>query len=211
MAMIVGFKILHFFQKKDTSIYIYFVSQTCPPSRADSCHSEPLDVIIQTDQRIVFQSGNGKKVTFSLEDSDNIVKKTNWCQTVWEVNDKEIQVETTDLGEDDWSLSKFEASYLDSGLGLELSESQNIDSSSPHLLDDDIDELAFVHKSSVLSKRAFNGRNERNRDVGIQTDAIRDFVQGSYSDGPPDTKVDFLGDDPFFFEECDDHVLNVSK
>ena len=26
-----------------------------------------------------------------------------------------------------------------------------------------------------------------------------------------DTKVDFLGDDPFFFEECDDHVQVVSR
>ena len=117
-----------------------------------------------------------------------------------------------ELGEDDpWSLSRtFESSYLDSGLGLEFSESQNLDSS-PHLLDDDLDEhLAFVHKASVLSRRTPANKLERSRDIGIQTDAYRHFLQGQHTEPQADTKVDFLGDDPFFFEECDDHVQVVS-
>ena len=65
--------------------------QTSPPSRADSINTEPLDAIIQTDQRIVFHSA-GKKVTFNLEDSDNVAKTDRQSQTIWDVNDKEIQV-----------------------------------------------------------------------------------------------------------------------
>ena len=170
-----------------------------------------MDAIIQTDQRIVFQSG--KRVTFNIEDADNVVKTDRQSQTTWDVNDKETQVSVLELGEDDpWSLSRtFESSYLDSGLGLEFSESQNLDSS-PHLLDDDLDEhLAFVHKSSVLSRRTPTNKQERSKEVGIQTDAYRHFLQGTHTEPQADTKVDFLGDDPFFFEECDDHVQVVSR
>ena len=224
-------------------------TQTCPPSRADSVDTEPLDVIIQTDQRIVFQqpSSSGKKVTFNLDTGkEKVVKKrtvSSTSQTVWEVNDKEIQVETEELGpepaeeESAWSLSRtLESSYLDSGLGLELGESQTpaptLATSSPPLLDDDMDEpLAFVHKSSVLSRRTPTNKQERSRDIAIQTDSFRDFIQGdqvfkifflqiqiqhtialgSHSEPLPEIKIDFLGDDPFFFEECDDHVQIVSK
>ena len=185
-------------------------TQTSPPSRADSIETEPLDVIVQTDQRIVFHAG--KRVTFNVEESDGAAKRNIWSQTVWEVNDKEIQVESSELGgDDDWSLSRtLGSSYLDSGLSLELSGATS--SISPHILDDDIDEpLAFVHNASVLSKRSFNKRLEKSRDVGIQTNAYRDFLQGSHSDSQPDTKFDFLGDDPFYFEECDEHVLVVSR
>ena len=87
---------------------------------------------------------------------------------------------------------------------------KNLDSS-PHLLDDDLDEhLAFVHKASVLSRRTPTNKQERSRDIGIQTDAYRHFLQGTHTEPQADTKVDFLGDDPFFFEECDDHVQVVS-
>ena len=125
--------------------------------------------------------------------------------------DNFFKVSPRELGEDDWSLSRtLESSYLDSGLGLDLSES-HVDSS-PHLLDDDLDEpLAFVHKSSVLSRRTPTNKQERSRDVGIQTDAYRDFLQGTHTEPLADTKVDFLGDDPFYFEECDDHVQAVSR
>ena len=106
-------------------------------------------MIVQTDQRIVFQQTSGKRVTFNVDDQENVVRKTTWCQTVWDVTDKEIQTDSNEL-EDDGSLNRtFEASYLDSGLGLEMS----IDGKDyPHLLEDYIDEpLAFVHTSSIFS------------------------------------------------------------
>ena len=183
-------------------------TQTSPPSRADSLDTEPLDVIVQTDQRIVFHSG--KRVTFNLDESESAAKKSIYSQTVWEVDHKETQVETSELGDDDWSLSRtFESSFLDSGLSVDISLAAS--SISPHVLDDDIGEpLAFVHNASVLSKRSFK-RQEKSRDIAIQTNAYRDFLQGSHSESQPDTKVDFLGDDPFFFEECDEHVLVVSR
>ena len=77
-------------------------------------------------------------------------------------------------------------------------------------MDDDIDEpLAFVHKSSIaLSKRRANTKEDRYKNKGIQiteTSLLYD------SDCPPETKVDFLGDDPLFFTEVDDHVQIVSR
>ena len=49
-------------------------------------------MIVQTDQRIVFQQ-SGKKVTFNVEaDKESTKRKNTSSQTVWDVNDKEIQV-----------------------------------------------------------------------------------------------------------------------
>lgn len=37
------------------------------------------------------------------------------------------------------------------------------------------------------------------------------IIEGANQETQPETKYDFLGDDPFYFEECDDHVKLVSK
>ena len=90
------------------------------------------------------------------------------------------KVEVNDLGEDLWSLSRtYESSYLDSGLSFSTSAASKCESeTSPHLIDDDFDEpLAFVHTSSRLSRKMFNSRQERYREVAVQTD-FRDFLQG---------------------------------
>ena len=73
----------------DLSDKIDTETQTSPPTPADWGHSEPLDVIVQTDQRIVF-STNKKRV--SLEESDKTVKASTSSQTSWDVTDQEIQV-----------------------------------------------------------------------------------------------------------------------
>ena len=173
--------------------------QTSPPSRADSIDPEPLDVIVQTDQRIVFQQTSGKRVTFN-DDHENVVRKTTWCQTVWDVTDKEIQTDTNEL-EDDGSLNRtFEASYLDSGLGLEMS----IDGKDfPHLLEDYIDEpLAFVHTSSLMSRKSYvNSRNERKRDIAVQTSLFRDFIQGSANGHKLDTIIKPLSYSRYKFKQ----------
>ena len=83
-------------------------------------------------------------------------------------------------------------------------------SNSRFTLDDDIDEpLAFVHKSSIaLTKRRKNTKEDRYQDKGIQ---ITESSLLYDSEFPPETKVDFLGDDPLFFTEVDDHVQIVSR
>ena len=77
-------------------------------------------------------------------------------------------------------------------------------------LDDDIDEpLAFVHKSSIaLAKNRKITKEDRYKNKGIQ---ITESSLLYDSEFPPETKVDFLGDDPLFFTEVDDHVQTVSR
>ena len=66
-------------------------TQTSPSSWADSSISEPLDVIVQTDQRIVFPA---TKRRVRVEDSNKTEKTSSSSQTWWEVSDQEIQVLT---------------------------------------------------------------------------------------------------------------------
>ena len=77
-------------------------------------------------------------------------------------------------------------------------------------MDDDIDEpLAFVHKSSIgLTQNRKNTKEERYKHKAIQ---ITESSLLYDSEFPPETKVDFLGDDPLFFTEVDDHVQVVSR
>ena len=64
-------------------------TQTSPSTWADSSISEPLDVIVQTDQRIVFPA---TKRRARVEDSNKTEKTSSSSQTWWEVSDQEIQV-----------------------------------------------------------------------------------------------------------------------
>ena len=96
------------------------------------------------------------------------------------------------------------------GSSKSFSKILNFSSQSRFTLDESLDEpLAFVHKSSIaLSKRRGNSNEDRYKNKGIQiteTSLLYD------SDCPPETKVDFLGDDPLFFTEVDDHVQIVSR
>ena len=96
------------------------------------------------------------------------------------------------------------------GSSKSFSKILNFSSQSRFTLDESLDEpLAFVHKSSIaLSKRRGNSNEDRYKNKGIQiteTSLLYD------TDCPPETKVDFLGDDPLFFTEVDDHVQTVSR
>ena len=64
-------------------------TQTSASSWADSGLSEPLDVIVQTDQRIVFPASNRR---LRVQDSKKTEKTSTSSQTSWEVTDQEIQV-----------------------------------------------------------------------------------------------------------------------
>ena len=202
--------------------------------------SQSLDVIVQTDQRIVFSNNNRKNV--KLKKSDGGQKSSTSSQTSWEVTDREVQVDQTYFGSEQWDPSeKTLTSSLDnswvklntlifvfkSSLFIKVEkedDQQNHDrsktfskilnfSSQSHprfTLDESLDEpLAFVHKSSMaLSTKRANAKEARYKNKGIQiteTSLLYD------TDCPPETKVDFLGDDPLFFTEVDDHVQIVSR
>ena len=63
--------------------------------RTSSCYPEHRDVIIQTDQRIVFNSSHHPS-DIQLEDAERITIKNKWSQTHWEFQDKEVQVSYID-------------------------------------------------------------------------------------------------------------------
>ena len=66
--------------------------------------SQCLDVIIQTDQRIVFSNNNRKNV--KLKKSNGAQKSSTSSQTSWNVTDREIQVDQSYFGRDQWDPSE---------------------------------------------------------------------------------------------------------
>lgn len=66
--------------------------------------SQCLDVIVQTDQRIVFSNNNRKNVKLKI--SDGAQKSSTSSQTSWEMTDREIQVDQSYFGNEQWDPSE---------------------------------------------------------------------------------------------------------
>ena len=66
--------------------------------------SQCLDVIVQTDQRIVFSINNRKNV--KLKKPDGAQKSSTSSQTSWEMTDREIQVDQSYFGSEQWDPSE---------------------------------------------------------------------------------------------------------
>ena len=66
--------------------------------------SQCLDVIVQTDQRIVFSNNNRKNV--KLKKPDGSQKSSSSSQTSWEMTDREIQVDQSYFGSQQWDPSE---------------------------------------------------------------------------------------------------------